>query len=154
MDNRVFAGNGNDKVFGGVSAPGTAAANAQRDELYGGGGNDKIYAQNPGQLEIDKSATPERWDYLVGGDDDDEIFGSNTIDMIWGDHSPGMDAAVGPNPFDSDGDDILRGGGGPKDFMWGGGGDDKIYGGDGEDYIYGGEGNDKIFAGDTPAGTK
>ena len=44
--------------------------------------------------------------------------------MIWGDHNPEMDMAEGQNPFDSDGDDIIRGGGGIKDYMWGGGGDD------------------------------
>ena len=29
----MFADSGDDKIFGGVSAPGTAAADAQRDEL-------------------------------------------------------------------------------------------------------------------------
>lgn len=69
--NNVFGGNGDDIIFGGIAAPGTAANAALKDRLFGGGGDDVIYAQNPGQLEVDKAASPDNWDYLVGGDDDD-----------------------------------------------------------------------------------
>ena len=39
-------------------------------KLYGGDGDDKIWAINPGQTNIGNSS------YLYGGDDDDIIYGS------------------------------------------------------------------------------
>ena len=57
-----FGQGGNDKIFGGLVAS---------QQLYGGDGDDKIWAINPGQSNAGNDS------YLYGGDDDDIIYGSD-----------------------------------------------------------------------------
>ena len=87
---------------------------------HGGPGNDLIYGTN--------SAS---WtDYIVGGEDNDTLWGYSGIDYIYG----------------YTGNDIIHGGN-DNDLLHGGDGDDTIYGDNGADYLYGDNGADTLYGG-------
>lgn len=73
----VYSQGGNDKVIGGIGHAG-----AGLEYLYGGDGDDKIWAHNPGQFEDDGS------NYLFGNNGNDIIYGSQGADDIYGDWDP------------------------------------------------------------------
>jgi Ca2+-binding RTX toxin-like protein len=119
--------------------------------LFGGDGDDKVWAINPGQV-------TENASMLSGGDDDDILYGSEGIDYLFGDFGePGgtdTDGAIG-------GDDIIytgRSSASNGDYVYAGWGDDKVYGqgqGDhlllgswGDDQIWGSDGDDILFGDD------
>jgi len=123
-------------------------------EIYGGGGNDTIYAGTGGAI-------------IHGGLGDDIIYGGSGVDIIYGeeghdiiDGGGGDDFLFGDFGFksderitslgsDKDGDDRIEGGGG-NDVIFGGGGADWIYGEDDGDTtkVAGGDvGSDPFDAG-------
>ena len=75
-------------------------------------------------------------DTLIGGSDDDQVFGLDGTDSLEG--GPGNDSLDGGGDSDSvyggPGNDTLLGGLG-GDFLEGGAGDDSVVGGDGDDYL-------------------
>jgi len=75
----------------------------------------------------------------IGTTGDDTMIGNNDANRFWGGPLPGC--ACGEF---SDGDDVLRGGGGP-DQVNGGTGADTLRGGSGADILRGGPGNDRLF---------
>jgi Ca2+-binding RTX toxin-like protein len=140
----VIAGPGNDSVSvncaGGVwGEQGNDVlrlTNAFRGEVYGGGGDDKLYLSGEsfdcrieggdGNDSIDAGSNNYSV-FVVGGGGDDTIFGSNY-------------------------DDQLHGNGG-VDFLFGGGGNDHFYSVDAEqDRLVGGAGIDTAFADPSEAG--
>jgi len=68
---KVYAQGGNDKVFGSLGADET---------IFGGDGDDKIWAENPGQVE-----TEDDVNVLLGNNGNDIIYGSIKQDMLYGD---------------------------------------------------------------------
>jgi len=75
----------------------------------------------------------------VGGDDDEDIYGSDYDDILVG-------GAGNDHLYGGDGDDQLYGDDG-KDYLYGGDGSDQLYGGDGDDQLYGGLGADILTGG-------
>ena len=142
--NYAYGQGGNDKIIGGITS---------QQSLYGGNGDDKIWALNPGQT-YDPARTNGVKNTLQGGDDDDILYGSAAKDYLYGDFSW--------SPADPDfewlgGDDIIYTGNAEAatdgsmpngSFAFGGVGDDKIYGqGEGDDYLFGDDGDDLISGG-------
>jgi len=68
---QVFAQGGNDKVFGSLGADET---------IFGGDGDDKIWAENPGQVETEDGVNA-----LLGNNGNDIIYGSIKQDILIGD---------------------------------------------------------------------
>ena len=133
----VYGQGGNDKIIGGIK---------QHDKLYGGDGDDKIWANNEGQYE-----TWDESNWLEGGDGNDILYGSNKTDTLLGDADD--DSRDSIDGFDIyGGDDIIYTGYGEHasdgDYVSGGWGNDKIYGeGYGDDMMAGDFGDDKIWGG-------
>ncbi|WP_068148818.1 calcium-binding protein [Kordiimonas lipolytica] len=115
--NSIWAGEGNDVVYGASAADQLGGGDGD-DYIAGAGGNDIIYAGRTGD------------DTLDGGAGDDIIFGGRDDDVVRG----------------GDGDDELYGGR-LHDVVEGGAGNDSIYGGTGNDTLTGGEGDDIILPG-------
>ena len=157
-DIQAFGQGGNDKIFGSIG---------NDEELYGGDGDDKIWAENPGQVETEADVNT-----IFGGNGKDIIYGSVMRDRLYGDWQREYDDETilnddseNPGKFDTEGDDDIiytgvstgtyeTGG----DYVHGGWGNDKIYGqgtsghwlnGEfGDDMIWGSEGNDYIYGDD------
>ena len=131
-DDRIWAGDGDDTVYGG----------AGHDRSGGGDGDDRIY----GESGNDKLSGDAGDDYLRGGTGDDKIGGGtgddymrgdSGNDLLWGDE--GRDRMLG-----GDGDDGLGGGEG-NDRMFGNDGNDVIGGNEGQDLIRGNAGDDELY---------
>ena len=157
---KAFGQGGNDKIIGGLTG-------AMEERLYGGDGDDKIWAENPGQVETNADAN-----WIWGNNGNDIIYGSVKRDRLYGDWArESTDETIlnddtDPGKFDTEGgDDIIYTGiavdadeatGG--DYVHGGWGNDKIYGqgiashrlyGEfGDDFIVGGDGGDYIYGDD------
>jgi hypothetical protein len=155
---KAFGQGGNDKILGSLGIA---------EELYGGDGDDKIWAENPGQVE-----TVADVNTIFGGNGKDIIYGSVMRDRLYGDWQREdtdedilNDDSSNPGKFDTEGDDDIiytgvstgtydEGG----DYVHGGWGNDKLYGqgesghnlyGEfGDDMIWGSEGNDYIYGDD------
>ena len=114
----AYGNGGNDRIFGGIGQP--------SDRLYGGDGDDKLWANLPGTTQTDDGSN-----ILYGGNGSDILYGSVKSDELRGDwetqYNPGIDR------FDIEGGDdvIYTGEAATADdgsVAWGGAGDDKIYG--------------------------
>jgi len=115
------------------------AATPGRDVIYGGAGNDKVFAGGND-------------DVVWGGSGEDWLFGQGGSDVLIG--GSGKDVLSGDGagtPLGLQGDDYLDGGDN-DDFLFGDGGNDILIGGAGKDtYVYNrGDGEDIII--DTAAG--
>lgn len=116
----IWAGAGNDTVFGG-NLDDTIQGEDGNDTLYGGGGSD----------------------WLSGGNGADKLYGEAGNDYLYGES--GADRLYG-----GDGNDFLNGGadndylygGAGNDTLFGDSGTDYLYGGAGNDILYGGAGGD------------
>lgn len=102
------------------------------EDLRGGGDNDyddTVIRVNLGQNNI-VAQLPESTGNGIAGSDDDDLFGGDGNDVIYG---------IG-------GHDLLAGGNG-DDELYGNSGNDEIYGNDGTDKLEGHSGNDKLYGG-------
>jgi Ca2+-binding RTX toxin-like protein len=116
--------------------------------VYGGGGDDWIFATDSGApVTIYGEAG---FDVITGGRADDVLDGGDGFDRITG-HA-GNDVILGGpwNDFldGGDGDDIIVGGDG-DDRIQGGSGNNLLIGGLGRDIILGGDGDDLLIGGTT-----
>lgn len=164
----VFGGRGNDLIFAGASGlgqlpdrgyPGLYPADADpfddRDTVYGGAGDDRIFTGDDNDLIYAGRGS----DLVDGGFDDDTIYGGAGRDTLIG--GEGADLIYG-----GAGDDLIFGGLGPgapdtvnipdasdlrpdngRDTLFGGSGNDTILGLDDADEIHGGTGNDSLDGG-------
>ena len=149
----VYGQGGNDKILGSLGS---------KETIWGGDGDDKIWAENPGQTE-----TISDINILHGGNGADIIYGSAKADKLYGDWKRDSDDTGINSSYQSfdleGGDDIIYTGvgdveGEEGDHVHGGFGDDKIYGqgkanhtlyGEyGDDHIWGGLGDDVIWGDD------
>ena len=142
----IYGQGGNDKIIGGI--------NGSYQELFGGKGDDKIWALNPGQFQTEGSET-----YAYGGPGNDIIYGApqkgsdDEPEYLYGDFSD-EDEPEGGDDIIYTGDSSENAG---EDYVYGGGGNDRLYGqgfadhvligGNGDDYMRGGEG-DNLMHGD------
>lgn len=107
----------------------------QYDLLYGGAGNDSLFASDGGS-------------YQEGGSGNDNLHGGASVDELYG--GAGSDTISSGTDFLRDVIDGQEG----HDYLYGGWGDD-VYGGSGNDYIlgegakhiWGGSGHDRIIGG-------
>ncbi|WP_286829638.1 MULTISPECIES: hypothetical protein [Kordiimonas] len=121
--NQLWAGSGDDRVFGAGGADQLGGGDGD-DTIDGGGGNDTIYAGRSG---ADNLAGGAGTDVIFGGSDNDTVSGGAGADELYG----GV------------GDDIVSGGAG-TDTLYGGAGDDTLNGGDGDDMYRAGGGADVL----------
>ncbi len=165
----AHGGDGVDQVYGDEGADelyGDADTDGQR--LFGGAGNDSLYAWAAGNTSDSTTAG----DQLFGGGGNDFLYGNLRDEFLSGEDGKDFlsgDALVGPNyahnlsaAFNVDqltsqligsndlllggaGEDQLYGGGG-EDTLWGGGDSDWLEGQDGVDIVYGGSGIDILVA--------
>lgn len=142
----VYGYGGNDVLIGGVGA----SYGSGGDFMYGGDGNDLIYADD-----LTASQTGDK-DYVWAGTGDDTVYGGFDNDMLYGE--AGNDLLIGglgvSNPsygdslYGGDGNDVVYGDVigtsliGDPNYLYGGDGDDALHGGYGNDYISGGYGHD------------
>ena len=117
-----------------------------RVRVYGGDGNDQIYATDA-RFPITIFGEGGH-DQITGGSADDVLDGGDGVDRIWG--SAGNDLIQGGDGddflFGREGNDILVGGAG-NDYLDGDIGGDLMIGGAGSDYLKGGAGEDLLIGG-------
>lgn len=127
----IWSGQTAEQVFvwmNGVNYGSRQVSSSGRTIVYGGNGNDRIYATDArSPVNIFGEAGH---DQITGGSADDVLDGGADVDRIWG----------------SAGDDLMRGGAG-NDFLFGREGNDIILGGAGDDYIDGDLGRDIAIGG-------
>ena len=118
----------------------SCVADLGNDIVYGGDGNDTIWASftdTEGDDGDDTFYGEGGNDNLYGGTGTDKLYGGIGNDWLWG--QDGVDLLYG-----GEGDDRLKGEDG-NDLLYGGAGDDGLDGGSGDDVIYCGEGNDYVW---------
>ena len=122
-------------------------------EVFGGAGNDTIYAGQGNQLLSGDDGNDILWaglgaDTVLGGAGNDTIHGGTGTQLL--DGGTGRDAIYAgtgsQTVLGDEGDDVLRGGRGSQTIL-GGAGNDTISGGLGTQRLMGGHGNDSIQAG-------
>jgi Ca2+-binding RTX toxin-like protein len=125
------------KLFGGDDS---SVASLGKDTVYGGDGNDTIWAIYTGETDDGDDAF-----YGEGGDDklygyagNDTLDGGDGVDKLYG--GDGADSLVGGS-----GNDTIEGAAG-NDQLYGGADDDTFFAGNGNDKVWGGNGNDIIWA--------
>ncbi|MCL5281932.1 MAG: hypothetical protein M1376_18715 [Planctomycetes bacterium] len=147
----VYGGEGDDVIdLRGVTVP---------VEIYGGGGNDTIYAGSGGSiihggLGDDTIYGGSGKDIIFGEEGHDTIYGGGGDDYIFGDKGMITDLGGGKEriaclPGSKDGNDTIDGGDG-NDIIFGGGGDDTISGGANDDLIFGDGGRMTWIVGTIP----
>jgi Ca2+-binding RTX toxin-like protein len=125
-----------------------------RIEVFGRGGNDKIYVDTtaiaktrirPVDAFVDGGTGN---DTIVTGAGNDTVLGGAGADTIsTGGGNDRIDGGDGPDRlYGGDGNDTIVGGRG-DDLVSGGAGNDYVDGGAGNDWVYGGTGNDSVFGG-------
>ena len=145
----VWSGGANAEVFvwmNDVFYGSSTMSNGGRVIVYGGDGNDQIYATDAryrvavfGEGGHDQMTGGSAGDMLDGGDGVDRVWGSAGNDMLLG--GAGDDFLYGV-----EGDDVLIGGDG-NDYLDGDVGRDLMIGGAGRDYLKGGTGEDLLIGG-------
>ena len=147
------SGHGDDILFAdaGYTSDNLYTQHGQR--LFGGGGNDKLYAYAPSMKSVDEAG--EDGDQLFGGLGNDWLHGNLRQEVLIG--GPGSDnlfgdGLTGPTYADNvkspieGGSDLLMGGGG-VDKLYGGGGNDTLWGGGDSDHLEGQDGFDQLYGG-------
>jgi len=124
----IFAGLGNDTVFGSHFGGDFVDAGEGDDDVFSQGGFDVVRA-GPGA------------DLVDAGADADQVFGEGGDDVLRAGGGDGDRIAGG------DGNDLIEGSDDGGDRLFGEDGDDRIEGYDGFDWIEGGRGDDAIDAG-------
>lgn len=145
----VWSGGANGEVFvwmNDVFYGSSTMSNGGRVIVYGGDGNDQIYATD---ARYPVSIFGEGGhDQITGGSAGDMLDGGDGVDRVWG--SAGNDLLLGGDGDDFlygvEGDDVLIGGAG-NDRLDGDIGRDLMMGGEGSDYLKGGSGEDLLIGG-------
>jgi hypothetical protein len=116
-----------------------------RVEVFGGGGDDKIYVDTSG---VAKSKIKPVDAFVDGGAGNDTIVTGAGNDTVFGGAGDDLISTGAGNDliYGGDGADSLYGGAG-NDTIFGGNGDDLVSGGAGDDYVDGGNGNDWVYGG-------
>ena len=148
---RVAAGGGDDRLFGGEGAD-WMAGQTGNDALFGGAGDDIMYGDDLGMADTDAGQDlmygDAGNDKMYGGAKDDTLDGGQGNDKLYGE--AGNDFVLGGAGDDelsgNEGNDTLDGGAG-ADRLLGGDGDDQLWGGDGDDILDGGAGADRLHGG-------
>jgi Ca2+-binding RTX toxin-like protein len=144
----VIGDAGDDLVFGDAGESG----NQDGQRLYGGAGNDTLYAYAPTTSPSEYSLVG---DTLYGGDGDDQLYGNlrkDTLngdagnDFLSGDYLAGPAYARNTNVGATGGTDTMYGGYG-QDQLFGGGGPDVLFGGPDSDWLEGQGGADQLYGG-------
>lgn len=117
---KAWGNGGNDKIFGGDSAA--------EEYLFGGDGDDKIWATNPSKTE-----TEDGVNYLYGNNGNDILYGSVKGDKLFGDwNTISEESDLYNSDITEGGDDIIYTGVSVDEYggsqVWGGFGNDKIIG--------------------------
>ena len=163
-DDILLGGTGKDRIYGDDTSENLSPRFHGNDQLDGGQGDDDIFGGGGQDVLLGGSGDDfligeEGSDQLIGGDDNDNLYGDDiTLNgslyrFAFKDH--GNDTLDGGNGDDKlvggAGSDLLIGGSG-SDLLAGDGdgvtefaGDDSLNGGDGNDYLRGDGGNDKLF---------
>ncbi len=126
-----------DEVYGGAGND-TIRTGDDQDMVYGGTGADTIDAG----VDDDVIEGGDGDDTLIGNEGNDTIFGGTGNDTINGDLPSGQANAL--NIADVDGDLVTDNG---QDTIFGGDGNDTINGGDDADTLFGGTGDDVLDGG-------
>ena len=146
---RLFGGNGNDRMFGGRhvsemrggSGNDTIFGGPLADEIFGEDGDDRLLPGHGNNVVRGGNGN----DVVIAGNGDDQIFGEDGDDRLLG--SAGNDLLVGGSGRDRligrEGNDTINGGD-DNDVIRGDDGVDIIDGGRGDDFVIGGAGNDQI----------
>jgi Ca2+-binding RTX toxin-like protein len=113
----------------GTSVLGTAFVN-KPTKLSGDGGSDTLYGGSPGTTVGDT---------LIGGTQDDWLYGRGGNDSLYGGYGQINDTAS------DNGNDYLDGGD-DSDVCYGGYGNDTLTGGNGTDYVNGEHGDDQFWS--------
>lgn len=171
---RIWAGYGNDIIFGEENAPTSVGsgdliyAGFGQDSVNGGGGDDWIFGDSgesilPGNLSSDEqkflASRPFLLNPIVGSSTDEPLDQTILFDFRYGDTTTidGNDDLRGDAGddiiFGGEGNDTIFGGGwesfsvlqGENDVLFGGKGDDHLFGELGDDIIFGGEGSDTAY---------
>ena len=145
----LMGDSGNDLLFGDAGETG----NQDGQRLYGGAGNDTLYAYAPTTNSTVESLLVG--DTLFGGDGDDQLYGNLRKDTLYGDagndylsasYLAGPAYAKNLNAGGTGGGDTLYGGYG-QDQLFGGGGTDTLFGGPDSDWLEGQGGADHLYGG-------
>jgi len=133
----LFGGDGNDQIF--ASRSPTSSPSFMRGEA----GNDYMvgaggFDDMHGNQGNDTVIGGGGDDWVVGGQNDDMLFGQTGNDIVYG--NMGNDTCVG-----GDGADIVRGGQN-DDYVYGNAGNDWLSGDRGDDVLTGGSGADIFYA--------
>jgi Ca2+-binding RTX toxin-like protein len=139
-DDTVWGGTGYDTIYGddgkdslhGGEDHDTVVGNAGDDVLYGENGSDRLYGMTGNDYARGDEVGQAVYDYISGGEGDDDLDGGGGHDTIDGDT----------------GNDTIRGGLG-NDILHGGDDNDLVLGENGQDKVYGDNGNDGVFGGAT-----
>jgi Ca2+-binding RTX toxin-like protein/Leucine-rich repeat (LRR) protein len=147
---KLFGDDGNDQLFGDA---GEDNGNQVGQQLWGGAGNDALYAFAPSTDPLAEQNLVG--DELHGGPDNDSLFGNLRQeklfgdagnDFIQGDGLAGSDYAPNPQAAITGAADQIFGGLG-EDQLFGGGGNDVIFGGADSDRLEGQNGTDSLYGG-------
>ncbi|KIU45314.1 MULTISPECIES: calcium-binding protein [Bradyrhizobium] len=167
----VFAGAGNDTLYGSASAAANTMDGGDGNDLlvgssgtvaeYGGSGNDILYSNARDLLGVvlEGGAGDDTLvggviggsetlhgdagnDLLVGADETASEYGGSDNDVLYS----GSAAGHGSFLSGDDGNDSLYAGAG-NDLLVGGAGNDLLVGGAGSDSLYGGAGDDVLYSG-------
>jgi Ca2+-binding RTX toxin-like protein len=137
----LYGGDGTDTLSGDLRINDVGLYDTS--EFRGAGGDDLLY----GDAGIDALYGGEGADLLVGGAEDDTLYGDYNFNLFPVGEAPAFFAIGGNDMLDGgDGNDSLDGGVG-DDALYGGAGTDSLHGGEGADCLYGGEGNDTLDGG-------
>jgi Ca2+-binding RTX toxin-like protein/PKD repeat protein len=146
---RLYGDDGDDSLFGDAGTGGVQ----QGQELWGGAGNDRLYAFAP--TTNPAVETTLVGDALYGGPGNDWLFGNLRQEILSGDEGDDRlegDSLAGPSYLVQTSaatigaNDRLLGGSG-EDYLYGGGGDDVLFGGADSDRLEGQQGADSLYGG-------
>jgi Ca2+-binding RTX toxin-like protein len=170
----ITGGSGDDTIYGGAPSL-NGPADGYSDSIYGGAGNDLLYAPRWGSQPLTYGGTGNDtiWgstnneqiygetgndtiyaldgsNYVDGGEDNDYIVTGNGVDTVYG--GIGHD-----NLTTADGGDMVRGGAPAnqrnylgldgQDMIFAGAGNNQVYGDDNDDWIWTAGDNDTVYGG-------
>jgi Ca2+-binding RTX toxin-like protein len=146
---QLFGDDGNDSLYGDA---GDAAGNQVGQKLFGGAGNDVLFAYAATSTAAEFTLVGDELhggadnDTLNGNIRQDKLFGDQGNDVIVGDALSGAFYAANLAPATFGAADQIFGGAG-QDQIFGGGGNDTAFGGADGDQLEGQDGADKLYGG-------